>query len=171
MLVVERMLDTHGKELHEEHLLTAARECYMLSRAELAESILRAVLCNYHDDSEWIGRVRQLMQAHDRQDEAEDLIGSVQAELEEVHHRSSELLNQGGVEKAVALLSDAIEHYPGNRTLNLLAVHAMIDYMRIHGVNQSYHFRCRHSLAHLLQRNRHDQEADRYLGQLTQLPV
>ncbi|MEJ2694860.1 MAG: hypothetical protein P8166_18045, partial [Candidatus Thiodiazotropha sp.] len=59
----------------------------------------------------------------------------------------------------------------GNRSLNLLAVGAMINYMRIHGVNQSYQFRCRHSLAGLLDRDVHDREAGRYLGQLSQLPV
>ena len=168
---MERLLEKHKRELRDDQLLIMARECYLLSRAEMAESILRAVLCNHHDESGWIERVRSLMQEFDRLEMAEALIASVKAELDEVHHRSSELLDQGGVEKAVALLNDAIELYPGNRTLSLLAVEAMIDYMRIHGVNRSYQFRCRHSLTGLLDRNVHDREAGRYLAQLSQLPV
>jgi tetratricopeptide (TPR) repeat protein len=168
---IERLVKTHGKALHEDHLLNTARECYLMSRPDVAEQILRIVLCNHHDETEWIDRVRVLTQEYDRHEETEALIGDVQRELEEIHFRSYELLNQGWVEKAVVILNDAIELYPGNRTLNLLAVEPMIDYMRNHGVNQSYHFRCRHSLAHLLRRNRQDQEADHYLGQLTELPA
>lgn len=166
---MERLLEKHRHELRDEQLLETARECYLLSRAELAESILKVVLCNHHDESEWVDRVRLLMAEFDRNDEAQDLIDGIVSELQELHRRSNALLDQGGVEKAVALLTEVIELYPGNRTLNLLAVAAMIDYMRIHGVNQSYQFRCRHSLTHLLQRNQHDREADRYLGQLARL--
>jgi CheY-like chemotaxis protein len=168
---VARMLETHKHKLLEEQLLTTAYECYRLSRAEMAESILRIILSNHHDEADWIERVRQLMHEHDRQSEAEQLIDSVKGELEEIHCRCKDLLSQGGVEKAVKLLNDTIDLYPGNRTLVLLSVAAMIDYMHKHGVEQSYHFRCRHSLANLLERNRQDPDADHYLGQLTQLPA
>ncbi|MEJ2462370.1 MAG: response regulator [Candidatus Thiodiazotropha sp.] len=168
---VERMLEAHKHELLEDHLLNTASECYQLSRVEMAESILRIVLCNHHDDGEWIERVRQLMQAHDRQLNAEQLIRSVKGELEEIHCRCNELLSQGGLEKAVKLLNDTIDLYPGNRTLVLFSVATMIDFMREHGVEQSYHFRCRHSLANLLERDQLDRDANCYLEQLTQLLV
>jgi DNA-binding NarL/FixJ family response regulator/DNA-binding SARP family transcriptional activator len=167
---VERILENHKHELLEGHLLTTACECYQLSRAEMAESIMRIVLSNHHDEAEWIERVRQLMSEHGRHAQADQLIRSVKCELDEVHRRCNELLNNGGTEKAFKLLNDTIDLYPGNRTLVLLSVSAMIDYMRRHGVDQGYHFRCRHALAHLLDRNRQDAEADHYMGQLTQLP-
>ena len=168
---VTRMLDVHEHRLLEEQLLTTASECYRLSRPDMAESILRIVLCNHHDDADWIERVRQLMHDHNRQAESGRLIGSVKGELEEIHRRSGELLREGGVRKAVRLLNETIELYPGNRTLVLFAAAAMIDYMREYGVQQDYQFRCRHSLSLLLERNRCDREAGHYLEQLIGLPV
>ncbi len=168
---VERMLEAHKHELLEDHLLKTASECYRLARIEMAESMLRIVLCNHHDDGEWIERVRRLMQEHDRRTHADRLIRSVKGELEEIHCRCNELLRQGGLAKAVKLLNDTIELYPGNRTLVLFSVATMIDFMREYGVEQSYHFRCRHSLTNLLERNQLDCEANHYLEQLTQLPV
>ena len=166
---VERMLESHRHELLDDHLLTAADECYSLSRPDMAESILRIVLCNHHDEPEWIERVRELMQAHAQSDEADRLIGSVQGELAEVQRRSTDLMQQGVTEKAVKLLNDTIDLYPGNRTLVLQSVAAMIEHMNDHGLEQSYQFRCRHSLANLLERDQHDNEASHYLGRLTQI--
>jgi DNA-binding NarL/FixJ family response regulator len=166
---VERMLEAHRHELLDDHLLTAADECYHLSRSGMAESILRIVISNHHDESEWIERVRELMHSHAQTAEADRLIRSVQGELDEVQRRSADLIKQGVTHKAVKLLNDTIDLYPGNRTLVLLSVGAMIDHMSDHGLEQSYHFRCRHSLASLLERNQHDNEASHYLGRLTQI--
>ena len=69
----------------------------------------------------------------------------------------------------MSLLNDTIDLFPGNRTLVLLSVDAMIEHMNDHGLEQSYHFRCRHSLANLLQRNQHDEKASQYLGRLTRI--
>jgi CheY-like chemotaxis protein len=170
MREVARIIEVHQHELLEEHLLTTAYECYQLSRFEMAESILRIVLCNNHDERKWIEQVRNLMHDHDRQGEADQLIRSVKCELEEIHSRSNDLLKHGGIEKAVKLLNETVDLYPGNRTLVLLSVMAMIEYMRMHGVEQGYHFRCRHSLVNLLDRKLQGAEADHYFNQLKQLP-
>jgi len=163
------MLETHKHARLEDHLMSTAGECYRLSRAEMAESILRIVLCNHHDETVWTDRVRQLMHEHGRQGEAEKLIRSVKGELEEIHHRSRELLSRGCREKAVRLLNETVDLYPGNRSLILLSAAAMIDFMREQGVVPGYLFRCRHSLLNLLDRDQSDAAADRCLAQLARL--
>ena len=104
-----------------------------------------------------------------RQGAAEKLIRSVQGELDEIRRRSRELLSQGRGEKAVKLLNETLDLYPGNRSLILLSARVTIDFMRQRGVEPGYHFRCRQSLLTLLDRDRDDLEAERYLGQLARL--
>jgi hypothetical protein len=90
------------------------------------------------------GQTPKMLRLH-----SEQLIRGVKGELEEIHCRCNELMSRGGLEKAAKLLNDTIDLYPGNRTLVLLCMATMIDYMREHGVEQSYLIRYRHSLLNL----------------------
>jgi hypothetical protein len=133
--------------------------------------LLGVLLGNHHDDDVWAQRVRELMQTHGQEHQADSLIDKSRESLKQIHADCIKLFRQGGVEQAISMLNEAADSYPGNRTITLMSVSAMLDFMREHGVDDGYQFRCRFSLNRLLERNRKDETADKYLRQLTQLPV
>ncbi|MCU7844034.1 MAG: response regulator [Candidatus Thiodiazotropha sp. (ex Monitilora ramsayi)] len=166
---IDHLVAIHKGALAAEDLMAAADDLFRLSCCGEAEMLLHVLLCNHHDEDEWIERVRELMQKYRRVREADALIDESRGELKRIHTECVALLQQGGVERAISLLNQAVDHYPSNRTIILMSVSAMIDYMREHGVEPGYHFRCRYSLNRLLERDRRDLKADRFLHQLTQL--
>jgi tetratricopeptide (TPR) repeat protein len=161
----------HKGVLAAEDLLSVADDLLQLSCHDEAQMLLSILLVNYHDDEAWIQRVRDLMQTHEQSHEAEALIDKSREALKQIHSECIKLFQQGGVEKAIELLNETVDSYPGNRTIILMSVSAMIEFMREHGMDQSYLFKCRYSLNRLLERNRNDETAIKYLQQLTPLPA
>ncbi|MCU7812160.1 MAG: response regulator [Candidatus Thiodiazotropha sp. (ex Notomyrtea botanica)] len=168
---IDQLVREHKGVIDADDLLAAADDLFQLSRSEEAQALLGVLMCNHHDDDAWTGRVQQLMKRHGKENEADALIKESRGELKRIHSECVQLLQQGGVAQAITLLNETVDHYPANRTLTLMSISAMIDYMQEHGVDHGYHFRCRHSLNHLLLRDRRDAAADKYLHVLNQLPA
>ncbi len=152
-----------------EDLLMVADDLFQLSCHDQARLLLSVLLGNHHDDEEWTSRVRELMHAHEQGRAADELIDQCRQALKQVHSDCIKLFQQGATVQAIELLNEAVDQHPGNRTMVLMSVGAMIDFMRGHGVEQTYHFRCRYSLNQLLERNRQDETAGKYLRQLDHL--
>jgi tetratricopeptide (TPR) repeat protein len=168
---IARLVSKQAGALAAEDLLIAADDLFHLSCSDEAQKLLGILLGNHHDDDEWIARVRHLMQVHERGTEADALIEESRTVLERIRSDCLKLFKQGGAAQAIARLNEAVDQYPDNRTIILMSVSAMIDFMREHGVDQRYHFRCRYSLNRLLERNRLDETAEKYIRQLTHLPA
>ncbi|MBT3046870.1 MAG: response regulator [Candidatus Thiodiazotropha sp.] len=166
---VMRLIDTHKKDMTAEHLFTTADECFQLAKHEEAKQLLQILLSNHHDDDKWVERVTELMLRHGRENEVAQLMTIARGELEEIHVKCTELLRNERLQQAITLLNEAIDQYPRNRTLMLMAAGAMINYMHDNGMDQGYHFRCRYSLNRLLERDRQDQDAGRFLKMLNKI--
>jgi DNA-binding response OmpR family regulator len=166
---IAHLAGEHKGVLAAEDLLSVADELFQLSCHDEAQMLLSILLANHHDDEAWTQRVRDLMQTHEQSHEAEALIDRSREVLKQIHSECIKLFQQGGVEKAIKLLNETVDSYPGNRTIILMSVSAMIDFMREHGADQSYLFKCRYSLNRLLERNRNDDTAVKYLQQLSPL--
>ena len=168
---IDRLVREHKGLLAAEDLLAAAADLYRISCNQQAESLLSLLLRNHHDEDEWIERVRELMQQFRRGCEADDLIEESRGELKRIHAKCVGLLQQGGVIEAIGLLNETVDQYPANRTIILMSISAMIGHMREQGEVPGYHFRCRYALNRLLERDRRDVTAEKYLHQLNQLPA
>jgi DNA-binding response OmpR family regulator len=163
------LLDECKREVTAKHLLEVADDLFRLSRPEEAQSVLKLLLSNHHDDERWIERVRQLMLSHGREQDADDLVAVAKCELQDIHVKCTQLIRSKRLDQAITLLNDTIERYPRNRTLVLMAAGAMISHMRENGLDQGYHFRCRFSLNRLLEKDSQDPEADRFMKMLNQI--
>ncbi len=166
---LESLVRENPGEIPAPILLVAAEECYQLDRQDSAHVLLGTLLGNYHDDVRLVEQVRQLMREHDRPEEADKLIKSATKELYAVQTECAELLGAGEIAQAIDRLNDTVEKYPANRTLALVGVKAMIDYMVTHGWDRGYYFRCRQALEQLRRMDSGDQEANSALEQLSQI--
>ncbi|MES9862527.1 MAG: response regulator [Candidatus Thiodiazotropha sp. LLP2] len=166
---VDRLIDANKQDLSPENLHMIAKDCFRLSRDEIAKGYLRLVICNKHDDESWIERVRHLMEGEGQASEGETLIAEARNKITQVHSHSMELLRQGERKQAIDLLNEIIEKYPYNKTMVLLATKAMILDMHDKGVDNRYHFTCRYSLAVLCSQKNQDPEITKFLEELNRL--
>ncbi len=167
---VELLVREHSAEMPAETLLEAAEECYRLEKPDSARAFIKTLLGNHHDNAQRLDQVRKLMREHDQSGEAEKLIKNATSELHSIQAQCSDLLNAGEMAQAIERLNDTVELYPANRTLVLVGVKAMIDYMINHGADRGYHFRCRQALDRLLKINAGDPEANDALARLSRIP-
>lgn len=168
---VELLVRDHSAEIPTEALLAAAEGCYCIGKPDSARAVLKTLLGNHHDNAHWLDQVRQLMQERDQSGEVEKLIESATGELHSIQTQCADLLDAGELAQAIERLNDTVEQYPANRTLVLVGVKAMIDYMINHGMDRGYHFRCRQALDRLLKLNAGDSEANAALARLSQIPA
>jgi DNA-binding response OmpR family regulator len=166
---VVQLVDDHKRELTADDLLRCADDLFQLSRDDEAQKLLKLVLSNHHDDESWVERVSQLMLRHGCDREVDGLVSHVRSELQQIHVKCTELLRRDKLKQAITLLNNTIDCYPRNRTLMLMAAGAMINFMRVNGLEPSYHFRCRFSLNRLLERDRQDIDAGRFLSMLNKI--
>ncbi len=168
---IDRLVREHKGVLEAEALLAAAEDLFHLSCDAEAEMLLNLLLCNHHDDDDWLAQVRTLMGQFRRGDATDSLVDKSRGVLKGIHAKCVGLLKQGSAAEAITLLNETVDQYPANRTILLMSVSAMIDHMRERGVEPGYHFRCRYALNRLLERDRQDRVAEKYLHQLTRLPA
>jgi CheY-like chemotaxis protein len=171
MQEVEQLVDEHKGVIPSNDLLEAATDLFRLSKNEQAQGLLKVVLCNHHDEDQWSDQVRRLMVNNGLESQADTLIENSRSELIKLHDQCLGLMREGGLEQAISLLNETADQYPANRTIVLMGISAMIKFMRTHGIDPSYHFRCRFSLNRLLEKDQGDTVANRFLGDLNQLPV
>jgi DNA-binding NarL/FixJ family response regulator/Tfp pilus assembly protein PilF len=163
-LVVENKRDITAYEL-----LETADNLFQLPRLDEAQVLLKLVLSNHHDDEYWVERVRDLMLRYGLDHAVNELVSVAKSELQQIHDKCKALLRSDKLKQAITLLNDATDSYPRNRTLMLMAVGTMINYMRADGLEPAYHFRCRFALNHLLERDHEDPDADRFLNMLNEI--
>ncbi len=166
---IDQLVNAHKGVIAAEDLLVVADDLFKVFRHDEAKALLDVLLCNHHDDDKWTDRVRRLMKQHNREDEADALINNSRGKLKKIHAECASLLEGDNMEKAITMLNETVDEYPANRTLALMSVNAMIDYMREHGVDKDLHFKCRYSLNQLLVKNPQDTTAEEHLRMLSQL--
>jgi DNA-binding response OmpR family regulator/Tfp pilus assembly protein PilF len=166
---INRLISDYKGAIAADDLLATADDLIQLSYTEEAETLLEVLICNHHDDETWSDRVVCLLRKHNLEKNAHDLMQRSQGVLKKIHHKCLGLIKDGGLEQAVELLNGTVDQYPSNRTLVLMAASAMIDYMKEHGSDQGFLFRCRYSLNRLLVKNSEDCAADKYLKALNQI--
>jgi outer membrane protein assembly factor BamD (BamD/ComL family) len=168
---LKRLMQDHKGVISAEDLILAADDLFQLSYNDEAKSLLEVLICNHHDDSQWSGRVVDLLNKHNMQNDADELMERSRGVLKRVHDKCIGLLKKGGLEQAVELLNKTVDEYPSNRTIVLMAVSAMIDYMKEFGLDPAFQFRCRYSLNQLLVKNGDDSAADKYMKELNKIVI
>ncbi len=168
---IDKLVVNHKGAFSEEDLLNAADDLLHVSKNDEAGTLLSILLCNHHDDDELTLQVRELMKRHGNAKEADMLIKNISDELKQIHEKCLSLIQDGGIEEAITMLNDILYDYPSNRTIALMSINTMINYMREYGTDQGYHFRCRHLLNQLLLRNPQDTAAEKCLSDLNQIPA
>jgi tetratricopeptide (TPR) repeat protein len=166
---IKHLISDHKGLVAADGLLTAADDLIQLSYTDEAKTLLEVLVCNHHDDDVWSERVVTLLHKHGLANDAEELMERSKGVLRKIHSKCLDLLENGGLEQAVALLNRTVDEYPSNRTIVLMAASAMIDYMTEHGLDPGFLFRCRYSLNRLLAENSKDAAADKYLKALKRI--
>ncbi|MEJ2622604.1 MAG: tetratricopeptide repeat protein, partial [Candidatus Thiodiazotropha sp.] len=166
---IYRLVNENKQDISPDHLLLVAKDCYRLSREELAKQYLELIVCNKHDDESWHERIRQLMDDHGQGKESQALIETAQNRISQVHSQSLQLLRQGKRQQAIEMLNEIIGQFPYNKTMVLLGAKAMILDMHDKGVDNRYHFACRYSLAVLCSQKQQDPEVIKFLEELDRL--
>jgi tetratricopeptide (TPR) repeat protein len=167
LIKIKTLAENHSTEMPAGMLLEIAEECYRLAKPDYARALLKTLLGNHHDDAKRVEEVRQSMQKYEEPGKIEKLIEGATRHLFAIQSQCKELIGAGEIVQAINRLNDTVERHPGNRTLALVGVKTMIDYMTQHGVDQGYYFRCRRSLDYLLQINADDQDANNALERLS----
>jgi DNA-binding response OmpR family regulator len=166
---IDQLVIAHKGLMNAEDLLVTADDLFEIFKSDEAKVLLDVLLCNYHDDDKWKDRVRHMMSKHNREDEVDALVKDSQEKLKKIHAECDALLKDGRQKQALTMLNDTVDNYPANRTIALMSVSAMIDYMQENGVDKDYHFRCRYSLNRLLAKDPLDAVAEEHLRTLSQL--
>jgi tetratricopeptide (TPR) repeat protein len=166
-----RLMQDHKGVILAEDLILAADDLFKLSLNDQAKSLLEVLMCNHHDDSDWSVRVIDLLSKHNMQKDADELMKKSKGVLKGIHENCIGLLKRGGLEQAVELLNKTVDEYPSNRTIVLMAVSAMIDYMKEFGLDPAFQFRCRYSLNRLLMKNSEDGAAGKYMNALNKIVI
>jgi predicted Zn-dependent protease len=164
-------MQDHKGVILAEDLILAADDLFKLSLNDQAKSLLEVLMCNHHDDSDWSVRVIDLLSKHNMQKDADELMKKSKGVLKGIHENCIGLLKRGGLEQAVELLNKTVDEYPSNRTIVLMAVSAMIDYMKEFGLDPAFQFRCRYSLNRLLMKNSEDGAAGKYMNALNKIVI
>lgn len=114
--------------------LEMARVCARLGETERATGFLHRAIANNHDDHEFLAEVMRVSHEGGLAEKTDLAIRGIQQEIIKTNNTGVRLIREGDYEAAVALLRQAADEMPGNKTINLNAAKACIIKMENLGV-------------------------------------
>ncbi|MEO5343345.1 MAG: tetratricopeptide repeat protein [Gammaproteobacteria bacterium SHHR-1] len=116
--------------------LEMASACSQLGQNDRANSLLRTVVANNHDDDSLLGAVGQVLKASGLSDAPEQMIEDIRKDVFRKNNKGVKLIREGRLDEAIHLLHDAADELPSNKTINLNAAKACLMKMEAQGNNK-----------------------------------
>lgn len=113
--------------------LELARACFDTGLEDAATAVIERVVKSNHDRGEVTEAARALFHAVGRADQGKALIDSARKAIITVNNDGVRLAKEGRLQEAVELLAHAVEELPGNATVRLNLVQALLHLMRSQG--------------------------------------
>ncbi len=122
----EQAMTEFGEASHSRLGLEMAKTCAQLGEQDKAARLLHKAIANNHDDDEFLMEIVQTCREAGVDYDAETAIREIQKRVVTTNNRGVRLIKEGEFDAAIALLHEACEEMPGNKTINLNAAKACI---------------------------------------------
>lgn len=130
---VDALYDESGDHSDNDLLLELAKVASDLGDKDKAESLLKIVIQNNHDDENFLKSVTAIMHEVGLSDNPEDYVSNLRKEVVEMNNRGVRLLQKGDLTDAVELFDQAARQMQANKIINTNAARAMLMLMEKHG--------------------------------------
>lgn len=127
--------------------LELARACFETGKTEDGQGIIDRVVRENHDREDVLDAAREMFEALGLADEGTRLIEHARQAVVEINNRGVHLAQRGEYAAAVELLTQAADELPGNLTVNLNVLQAMLLQMRKEGATNQRRFAANEYLA------------------------
>lgn len=122
----------------DEYSLNLAQACFVNGKVEAANDLVRAIVRNNHENSETIGRIKDLYQAVGREDEGEAMVRETAGTIVDVNNQAVRMAREGDYEGAVTLFLKALEQMPNNVQILLNTINALLGLVNTRGWNEEH---------------------------------
>lgn len=113
--------------------LALAKCCYRVGMIPEAKELMNQIVKENHDRAEIIKAVRQMYVELGMEDLGEDLIDSARRAVVEINNHGVSLAKEGKLDEAIAMLTKASDELPGNLTVALNVLQAVLSQIRFSG--------------------------------------
>ncbi len=127
-----------GDKLSTESVLDLAESCLALGKKDLANDIVKSLVCNNHDDDEILNLTRKMYEEAGLGAEGDALVSAAREEVIRVNNEGARLLREGKLEESIALFMEAARGMPDNVVINLNTAYSMIKQMEHTGMVNKY---------------------------------
>jgi len=113
--------------------IALAKACYAVGMREEAQKLIDQIVRENHDREDIITAAREMFNDLGMEGVGDDLIDSARRAVVEINNRGVELANKGKLDDAVELLTQASDELPGNLTIVLNVMQAILSQIRNSG--------------------------------------
>jgi tetratricopeptide (TPR) repeat protein len=107
-----------------------AKACYAVGMTQEAQELMDRVIRENHDREDVIAAARGMFVDLGIDGMGDDLIDTARRDVVEINNRGAVLAKEGKIDEAVELLTHASDDLPGNLTISLNALHAILSQIR-----------------------------------------
>ena len=135
-VVIEKALAGYREEPRDAadpSVIELAKACYAVGMMEDARTFVDRMVRENHDREDIITAVRVMFNDLGKEDVGDDLIDSARRAVVEINNRGVKLAKEGKLDDAVELLSHASDELPGNLTISLNLLQAILRQMQTTG--------------------------------------
>ena len=130
---VAELIRTDDNKSDTSVMLEAAQLFLATGNKEAAESLTTTIVKNNHENTELLAQVNELYNQAGFQDKGEELVNKSRQEVIEINNRGVILANEGKLDEAIRLLSDAHTMLPNNKRIMINLVNMAVLSMRQNG--------------------------------------
>ena len=127
-----------GEKLSTESALDLAESCLALGKTELANGLVKTLVCNNHDDDDILNMTLKMYENAGLGSEGESLVNDAREEVIRVNNEGARLLKEGKLEESIELFMEAARGMPDNVVINLNTAYSMIKQMEQTGLVNKY---------------------------------
>lgn len=118
------------RDTAEPAVIELARVCYSIGMFEEAQKIIDRVVRENHDREDIVAAVQAMFNELGMEGQGSDLIDSARRAVVEINNRGVGLAKQGKLDDAVEMLTQASDELPGNLTIALNVLHAILSQIK-----------------------------------------
>jgi len=113
--------------------IALAKACYRIGMIPEAKDLMNRIVKENHDREDIIAAVRTMFSDLGMEDLGDDLIDSARRAVVDINNRGVSLAKEGKLEEAITLLTKASDELPGNLTITLNVLQAVMSQIRFEG--------------------------------------
>ncbi len=120
--------------------IALAKTCYRVGMVKEAKVLMNQIVKENHDREDVIAAVRAMYNELGMEGLGDDLIDTARRAVVDINNRGVSLAKEGKLDEAIELLTQASDELPGNLTISLNVLQAVLSQVRFFGATRQRQF-------------------------------